>query len=551
MSEFIQQGPELENQYESDPVLRDFLKRKMPPELLSAIENDLSRFGKRVVDECLPLARAAEASPPFIVSHTPWGKRVDEIKTSEAWKKLNDIAAEERLISIGYQRKQGEFSRIYQFAKLYLYHPSSAIYTCPLAMTDGAARLIEVMEEKSLIEGAFARLTSDDPGSFWTSGQWMTEKTGGSDVRRTQTVARKNADHWELSGVKWFSSATTSQMAMTLAREENDEGPISLFYLETYNDDGSLNNIEVLRLKDKLGTKALPTAELKLKGAKAQRLGESGKGIKNISHLFNVTRIYNALCAVANMRRMLALSTDYAKKREAFGKKLICHGLHRQTLFEAQTEYLGCFLLVFRAVELMGINETGKGSEDSEKLLRLLTPLAKLYTGKKGVAVVSELLESFGGAGYVEDTGIPVVLRDAQVLSIWEGTTNILSLDTLRSIMKEEALSSLFSEMERLEDKRKSKEVGDEKLAAAKEELSRIAREEIKNPEALQTKARDFAFALANVYCAFLLREAVEECVSKELAPVYRKAFAHWLGKTEPPLMKARELYQVEESDLL
>lgn len=556
MQSFIQPGPQLKNQYEHDPVLRSYLKRKVDQNILKKIEPDLKAFGKRVVDECLDLSRAAQANPPSVTHYSPWGERIDEINVCEAWKKLDRISAEEGLIAIGYEREQGEFSRLYQFAKLYLFHPSSAIYTCPLAMTDGAAKLLEAIGGERLMKRAFERLTSRDPLSFWTSGQWMTEQTGGSDVRRTQTVAIKNdkskdKDEWELSGIKWFSSATTSQMAMTLAREESADGPISLFYLETHKEDGSLNNIEVMRLKDKLGTKSLPTAELKLNGAKAIRVGEPGKGIKNISLLFNVTRIFNALCAVANMRRIIALSTDYSKKREAFGKKLIEHRLHRQTLFETQTEYIGCFHLVFKCVELLGLNESETGSDQSKKLLRLLTPLAKLYTGKRGVEIASEMVESFGGAGYVEDTGIPVILRDAQVLAIWEGTTNILSLDTLRSILKEDTLGSLFADIERIKETVKSEIPGDATLVSATQELVKISSTLLKDPAAMEKKARDFSFALAHVYIGWLLREAVNETNQDGDHPVYVKSYALWTRRFEKGLLKNDDSYEVSKEDLI
>src|SRR5690606_4112745 len=230
---------------------------------------------------------------PVHIPYDPWGKRIDEIKVSDSWNQLHEIAAEEGIVAAGYERTQGEFSRLYQFAKLYLYHPSSAIYSCPLAMTDGAARLLELYGTEDMKERAYKFLTSRDPQTFWTSGQWMTERTGGSDVSGTSTIAKKEGDQYKLYGVKWFTSATTSQMAMTLARIEGDE-KLSLFYLELRDKSGELQNIQINRLKDKLGTKALPTAELTLSGTPATLVGEAGKGIKTISTLFNITRLYNA-----------------------------------------------------------------------------------------------------------------------------------------------------------------------------------------------------------------------------------------------------------------
>lgn len=159
----------------------------------------------------------------------------------------------------------------------------------------------------------------------------MTERTGGSDVSGTSTIAKPSGAVFRLSGVKWFTSATTSQIAMTLARIEGaPEGSkgLSLFYLELRDSTGKLNGIRINRLKDKLGTHALPTAELTLENTAALLVGKPGEGVKKISSLFNITRIYNACCAVGYMRRALALARDYATKRVAFGHTLSKHVLH-------------------------------------------------------------------------------------------------------------------------------------------------------------------------------------------------------------------------------
>ena len=165
--------------------------------------------------------------------------------------------------------------------------------------------------------------------------------------------------------------------------------------------------------------------------------------MKLISTQFNVTRIHNALECVSSMRRQLALLSDYARNREAFGSKLIDLPLFDEVLSELKESFEKCFLFTFKAVELLGLSEQGETPElreMAEKQLRLITPLLKLYTAKKNIQLSSEVIECFGGVGYIEDSGIPKFLRDGQVLSIWEGTTNVLSLDFLRAIKKEGAL---------------------------------------------------------------------------------------------------------------
>ncbi|RMG28570.1 MAG: acyl-CoA dehydrogenase [Methanobacteriota archaeon] len=454
--QFFQDPPDLGNQYEDDPILKEYLKQTLPKEVLDAIEDDLKKIGEDAANRLLYISEEAERDEPVLIQFDAWGNRVDYVQTSWAWKALKDIAAEEGLVAIGYERKFGEYSRIFQFAKIYLYTPSSAIYTCPLAMTDGAAKIIETYEPETL-KKYFDQLTTRDPERFAVSGQWMTERTGGSDVQPSETIAIHDGKTWRLFGPKWFTSAITGQMSMTLARivEEKDgnfikDERLSLFLLEIYGEDGKPNQLQINKLKDKLGTRALPTAELTLHGTPAILIGERQRGVKQIATMLNITRMYNAVSTVAYMRRAYALALDYAHKRKAFGKRLIDHPLHGRILQEAETELRECFHLAFKVVELQGKQDCGTITKQEADILRLLTPVAKLYTAKKGVAMISEMVEAMGGAGYLEDTGIAKLLRDAQVFPIWEGTTNVLSLDVLRVLKKTEAIQSWIQWIESL-----------------------------------------------------------------------------------------------------
>lgn len=513
MTEFFQDAPELANQYDDDRVLRAYLRRKLPADVFAEIEPGLRQLGARAVSDIPALGDAAEAVPPRHVPFDAWGRRVDRIDVCPAWKQLESIAAEEGIVATAYERRHGPYSRLHQFARLYLYGPPSAIATCPLAMTDGAARVLELLGNDWLRTNVLPRLITRDPGRFWTSGQWMTERTGGSDVSGTATVARQEGEDYRLHGTKWFTSATTSPMALTLARIEGaPEGSrgLSLFFVELRDNAGRLRNIRVHRLKDKLGTRALPTAELTLEGTPARLVGGAGGGVRKIAALLNITRAYNACCAAGLMRRGLALARDYARKRRAFGKLLADQPLHVETLASLQVEFEASFHLTFRVAELMGREETGTATDAERAVLRLLTPLVKLFTAKQGVAAASETLEAFGGAGYVEDTGLPRLLRDAQVLSIWEGTTNVLSLDALRAIEKDAALAPFLEEVEgRLA--RLQVSVLREAVARVRSAVGRIRDYTCRGPgaesDALQAGARYFAFALARTYAAGLLLE--------------------------------------------
>jgi putative acyl-CoA dehydrogenase len=448
MDEFFQKAPALSNTFFSDPLLQKYLKKKFPPEVAKAIEPHLQSVGELAVTTWLEWARDAERNEPQHIPFDPWGQRIDQILMAPGWKNLEAAAAREGIVAAAYERKYGEWSRAYQMILLYLFHPSSALVSCPLAMTDGAARAMELFGNESQKKRALTHLTSRDPQNFWTSGQWMTERTGGSDVSGTSTVAKKNGNEWELTGTKWFTSATTSQMSMLLARPEGAEAGsrgLSLFYVELRDKDGKLKNIQIHRLKDKLGTRALPTAELGLMNTPAKLVGEIGGGVKKIAAILNITRIYNSICALGQMRRALDWALSYSRERIVFGKKLIDQPLHQNLLQNLEKTFEDCFRITFLVVELLGKEETGKASDNEKVLLRALTPIVKLYTGKKVMEVVSEVVEIFGGAGYIEDTGIPTLLRDAQVFSIWEGTTNVLSLDFLRALEKENALPLLFS----------------------------------------------------------------------------------------------------------
>ncbi len=508
-SNFTQPIPTLNNEFTDDVFLQDYLQTFFPADALKEITPDLTQFGKRVADEFLVWARDAEVNKPQLIQFDAWGKRVDEIKVSQGWLNLEKVAAEDGLVAIGYERKYGEFSRLYQFVKLYLYTASSAIYSCPLAMSDGAARLIEVYGNEYLKTGPYKGLTSRYLATFKTSGQWMTERTGGSDVSRSMTFATPDGNDYLLRGHKWFTSAITANMAFTLASTEQPvagkRAPLSLFYLPIRNEDGTLNGIEVEALKDKLGTRALPTAQLMLTGAKAKLVGEKGKGVKTIATLFNITRVYNTISAVSYMRRAYSLSKAYSSAREAFGQKIEQHPLHRKTLREMEIAYQSNTILALSLARLLGKEECHTATETEKSLLRFLTPVAKLFTAKQSIQYASEHIETFGGIGYLEDSGIPVMLRDVQTLSIWEGTTNVLSLDMLRAAEKENGLIAFKDFTAQV-----LADVTTPELAAQKDVLHKKVKalfgfiDSIKSQEALVAASRDIAFYVAELSIALL-----------------------------------------------
>ncbi|MDB5650466.1 MAG: uncharacterized protein JWL62_1986 [Hyphomicrobiales bacterium] len=451
MSDFVQAPPRLRNGFTHNRWLHAWLRHKLPPAIFSAARDDLASFGEACARGYNDLARQAEAQPPLLVSHDPWGRRVDDIRLSSAWKALHDVSAREGLIAIAYEHEAGEWSRLLQFAKLYLFHPSSAFVSCPLAMTDGAAKVLRDFGTEPEHHEAFAHLTSRDPQQFWTSGQWMTESRGGSDVSATATCARREGASWRLTGAKYFASATTAEIALALARKDGaaqGSRGLTLFLAQPRDEHGAWRGVQVRRLKDKLGTRALPTAELDLDGLHAVQLGADGAGVKTVSTMLNITRLHNAICSLGEITRALEEMRDYSARRIAFGAPLDAHVLHVAAFAREEVKLLAGFLLTMQLVHLLGREECSAGRPAESNILRLMTPVCKLFTARAAVSAASEVVEGFGGAGYVEDVGIARHLRDAQVFPIWEGATNVLSLDMLRVLQKSEAMSALASDAE-------------------------------------------------------------------------------------------------------
>lgn len=504
---FQQQPPALGNQYEDDRVLQSYLIRILPPEVLREIAPTLTELGRLAGGELYQMQLADRLNEPALTQWDAWGNRIDRIEVTPLWRAAERIAAEHGIVATAYEQKHGRFSRVHQCALAYLFTPSTDIYSCPLAMSDGAARTLLNSGNQALIDRAVPHLTTRDPSEFWTSGQWMTEITGGSDVGLSETVARQDADGaWRLYGNKWFASAITSQIALTLARPEgNPPGGrgLALFYLELRDASGRLRNIEINRLKDKLGTRKVPTAELTLNGTPAELVQGTADGVRNIAPLLNITRLWNGISAVSLMRRGVALAVDYARKRTAFGAPLSEKPLHLDTLAGLQSEAEAAFHLAFRVAELTGRRETGEANEADGLLLRLLTPVMKLITGKQAVAGSSEVLEAFGGAGYVEDTGLPTILRDAQVLPIWEGTTNVLALDVLRALGSADTAMQVFrAEVDRCLAEIRSPKLGDSVAlvrAALAHAESWLATARKEGQATLEAGARRFALSLGRI----------------------------------------------------
>jgi acyl-CoA dehydrogenase len=515
MARFLQKPPELADAWSSDRVLLEALLFNLGDELYARAEHELAAMGQvATAPETRALAMQAEQEPPQHIPYSPWGERIDEITVSPAYLELGRIGVEAGITALPYEDSAfADKARIVWAGLHCLWGPSSALYSCPVAMTDAAARTLLEHGDVDDVE-IVGRLTSRDFDNAWTSGQWMTETAGGSDVGRTATVATQDADgQWRLFGTKWFTSATTADMALTLARPEGaPEGArgLALFRIHRYLEDGTRNQILVRRLKDKLGTRALPTAELELEGALARPVGDphDGGGVRRIATMLNITRIHNALGAAGGMGRGLALARGYARVREVFGKPLHTLPAHKATLSDLAVDYAAALVLALRCCELTGRMEHGIATDRELTLLRGLTPMTKLATARWAVASAAEAMEAIGGVGYCEDSGIPALVRNAHVLPIWEGTTNVLSLDLLRAAQKSDSVSALLDDARSAvqglsEDPAVS--VPAARAGKAIDELESRAGTMAEDLDRAQASARSFALGLATTYaCASL-----------------------------------------------
>jgi alkylation response protein AidB-like acyl-CoA dehydrogenase len=516
---------ELSNQFEDDRVLRGYLKRVCPGDVLQDIRPSLQELGELTGGELYDLQLRDRVARPELTQWDAQGNRIDHVELTDSWKRALREAANHGLIATAYEQKHGRFSRIHQMAKAYLFAPSTDMVGFLLATTDGATRTLIDMNTPSGTEEAVRHFTSRDPDAFWTCGQWRTEQAGGTDLSRIKTKAVQSGDRWTLHGRKWFTSSSVANAALVLAHPERASGGdstngtqekrdgLGLFYvpIRSNRDAPPNDGIAVNRLKENLGARKIPVSEIALDGARAYPL-ETRFGTRYLTPMVELARIWNAVMATGFMRRGLALARDFSRKREAFGTPIIEKPLHYDTLASIQSTMEGAFHLTFRTVELLGKLETGELDDQGTNLLRALTPIVKLLTAKQAVGVIGEVVEAFGGAGYVEETGIPLLLRDVQALTIWEGTTNVMSLIAMQSLRRDGRLEAIKQE---LVDCREAVEspVMEQAVQTAQDAfrsaVSWLAEAIREHPDTVEAGARRFAMTIGkSLELALLARHA-------------------------------------------
>jgi acyl-CoA dehydrogenase len=328
-------------------------------------------------------------------------------------------------------------------------------FCCPVSMTTGAALVLEPFAADGRLGPYFDRLTPRETDDHIGGAMFLTEKQGGSDVGANQVRAEPTDDPeiYELHGEKWFCSNIDTQEALALARPRDTpagtEG-LSMFLVPHTRPDGTVNDSRFRRLKNKLGTRAVPTEEVVFEGAEAYLVGEEGEGVRRMTRMMNYERLTKATGALGVTGRALLEAKVHAANREAFGRPIEEYPLLRRDLVEMTVDYEAAAAFTFEAARLLGRYRRSGDRDEDYRLMRLLVPVAKYRTAEKSVETASDTMEVLGGNGYVNGFVTEWLLRDAQVLPIWEGTSNVLSLDLLRVLDREEAAGPLFARLEEL-----------------------------------------------------------------------------------------------------
>lgn len=505
------------NFFESDRILRHYLEKHVSGSGLEYMSDKLHRLGEQAAIEMDPLSRAADKNGPRLRKRTPLGNPSNEVEFHPAYMQLLDVAAESEMFYVQYEpRLRDRFSserHQLAFAAGHLYAMSELGVYCPLCMTDGAARLVDRYAGEEMKERLLPRLTARKGHRLYTGAMFLTEKSGGSDVGRTITRARHiEGDRYKLKGEKWFCSNVNAQVIMALARtgpvEAGTRG-LSLFLVEKTLPDGRSNPMEVIRLKDKLGVRSMATGEVAFNDTIGIRLGEENNGFKLMTEMINISRTYNAVAAVAASRRALVEAYQYLQHRITFQKAATEHALVRRKLHELAAGYTADFMLVWRTIRTMdGAEEQGAGPESP--LMRILVPMAKWRTAERSVYVVRECMELMGGNGYIEDFVMPKLLRDVNVLPIWEGAGNIIVLDMLRAARKSEGLSLVMEQIR--QSAGRSQDHG-ELMNARLDQLQEVWNnlQQSENREQVEATARPLFEQLITLYQMALLVEETDK----------------------------------------
>ncbi|HWE59668.1 MAG TPA: acyl-CoA dehydrogenase family protein [Solirubrobacteraceae bacterium] len=425
----LNQAPALEpgNLFELDVVLQEALAREGGSWGTEQVGEAGAVAGSA---EAREHARRAERNVPVLHTHDRYGNRIDAVELDPSWHWLLSGAIERGMSGLPW-REQRQGAHVVRAAMFVLWGQLDDGVMCPVSMTyaavpalrDGSPELAARWE---------SRLTSSDYGTGALAGMAMTERQGGSDVRANITRAHVAGDGWyELHGHKWFCSYPPCDIFLVLAQTA---AGLSCFLVERGG------GMEFQRLKDKLGTRSLPSAEVEFRGARAQLLGEEGRGVQTIIRMVNHTRLDCMLGSVSVYRRGTAEAIHHARHRRAFGAPLVEQPAMQNVLADLALDSEAA------SIAAMRIARAYDDGESARAFRRLATAVMKYWICKRAPAHAAEALECLGGNGFVEDSGLPAVYRGAPINSIWEGSGNVAALDVLRAVTREPEAVAAFRE---------------------------------------------------------------------------------------------------------
>ncbi|MGM0845779.1 MAG: acyl-CoA dehydrogenase family protein [Bacillota bacterium] len=447
----------VENFYKEDPHFISLLKRYLPEEMGGWANRELTEFGRMCAGEIDDRAvHTDREGQPRLIKYDRMGEDISEVWVNEGYKQTVKDTYNKGIV--GYIHKEiPELGRkgnyLYSYAQGYLLSQSEPGFYCPVTLTMATAYLLEHYASDEIKERFLPHVLSTGETELFEGATFLTERQGGSDVGANETTAVKTGDNYYLSGEKYFASNSgMCGVAMVLARMEGAPAGtkgLSLFAVPWRKETGKLNGIKIRRLKDKLGVRAVPSAEVEFEDAKGYLVGEASKGIHYMMEALNLSRVCNAIASIGIMRRAYMEARNYAFQREAFGKKLAEYPMVKETLTHLAVKQEVETSAVFSLIDLFDkvMSHEHPVSEKEMVLNRLLIALLKKETAEQAIHFSHEAIELHGGNGFIEDFVLPRLLRDAQVLTVWEGTANILGLEILRLMNRHNAHQLFIEEL--------------------------------------------------------------------------------------------------------
>jgi putative acyl-CoA dehydrogenase len=477
-----------------DAALLDGLRR----EEAGWAETGLHELGRRAGSEqAQEWGRLTNENPPVLRTHDRFGHRIDEVEFHPAWHELLGVAVGAGLHAAPWADPRPG-AHVARAAGLYVWGTADFGHCCPISMTYASVATLRQAPDLARRYEPLLTARAYDPGSApaqakrgLLAGMSMTEKQGGSDVRANTTRAVPAADgSYRLTGHKWFTSAPMNDLFLVLAQAP---GGLSCFLLPRIQPDGTRNGVRLQRLKDKLGNKSNASAEIEYDDALAWLVGEEGRGVRTIIEMVNLTRLDCVIAAASQLRLGTSLATFHAAHRQAFGRDLADQPLMANVLADLAVEAEAAATVMLR---LAGATDrAARGDEQEAAFRRIALAVTKYWVCKRVPVHAGEALECLGGNGYVEESGLPRLYREAPLQSIWEGSGNVAALDALRALAREpQTAEAFFAEVA--------------PAAGADRRLDRAVaglQAELADPAQAQTRARRIVEQMATVLQAALL----------------------------------------------